>query len=363
MYLFLRSLALGIALLLSVPADIRSGLCQTPVSFLTITASGHALPLGRILPRPPLTSLTPADQSAGSEEGVGPGYSQMPSDPEQQTEEDPGSEQDEPAGPADVISLPIEDSWFDDALFIGDSRMEDLKNYARLGGADYFCTVGMSVFNCYKQKTSDVGYAKQSLESLLTTKKYGKVFVALGINEVGYPHESHQKAYARLVGMIRQTQPDALIFLEGIIPVSRRYAAKGDGLSPSNIRIFNERIASFANGTDIFYLDSSSTFADEEGYLRDGLASDGCHFYLKYCRTWNDWRKAAITALAQQPPEQEAEDQTTQEQEAPEQEVQEQTAQEQSSKEQTPQEQTAQEQTAQKQSSQDQPPQPQNNET
>ena len=34
-----------------------------------------------------------------------------------------------------------DESFFDDALFIGDSRMVNVANYARLGSADYFADV------------------------------------------------------------------------------------------------------------------------------------------------------------------------------------------------------------------------------
>ena len=43
------------------------------------------------------------------------------------------------------VYVELEESWFDDALFIGDSRTAGLKNYYRLGKADYFTKIGMNI--------------------------------------------------------------------------------------------------------------------------------------------------------------------------------------------------------------------------
>ena len=81
-------------------------------------------------------------------------------------------------------------TYFDDALFIGDSRTVGLSQYGRLGRADYFASTGMTVFNVLKEKrfpTTDL--AKQDLPSLLSAKRYGKIYLILGINEIGYPFD------------------------------------------------------------------------------------------------------------------------------------------------------------------------------
>ena len=77
----------------------------------------------------------------------------------------------------------IDESWFDDALFIGDSRVVGLRDVARLGKAHYFCEVGMTVFkllNCY---TYDYGFGNGNLDKVLQKNTYGKIFIHLGLNE------------------------------------------------------------------------------------------------------------------------------------------------------------------------------------
>ena len=57
-----------------------------------------------------------------------------------------------------------------DALFIGDSRTVGLMEYAGMDDADFFCNVGMSVFNIYKKTVSVPTVGKVTLSELLNGK-------------------------------------------------------------------------------------------------------------------------------------------------------------------------------------------------
>lgn len=65
-----------------------------------------------------------------------------------------------------------DESFFDDALFIGDSRMVNVANYARLGNADYFADVGMTVFKMFSTTASDKDFGATDLASLLRSREY-----------------------------------------------------------------------------------------------------------------------------------------------------------------------------------------------
>lgn len=194
---------------------------------------------------------------------------------------------------------PVDWSWFDDVLFIGDSRTVGLRDYARAGNADYFCTVGMSSFNALKESTtaSDDDFPEQTLQSLLASKAYGKIIIALGINECGYSTSSMIKQYKKVVQTVRDAQPDAVIILHSIMTVGRNKAAKGDHFHPEHLFMLNDKIKAVANGTDIFYIDVNEAFADSEGYLPSSFSKDGCHLYAKYTKYWADWIRYAVAGL------------------------------------------------------------------
>ena len=80
-------------------------------------------------------------------------------------------------------------SWFEDTLFIGDSRTGGLHQYGDLGGAEVIADAGMNVYQIYdKEFTLSTG-EKKYLEEVLKEQQFGKVYVMIGINELGYDFE------------------------------------------------------------------------------------------------------------------------------------------------------------------------------
>ena len=189
------------------------------------------------------------------------------------------------------------DAWFDDVLFIGDSRVVGFRDYARSGGAEYFCNVGMSVFQVMAGiQCADRGFEAQSLETLLSHRRYGKIIISLGINECGYPLSSFRSAYGELLQKVKALQPGATIILQGILGVTRNYAGNRSYFYPENLSKFNETIKSMT-GNGVYYIDPNTLFSDPDGYLYTGVTGDGCHPTGKYYRMWADWISYAIAQL------------------------------------------------------------------
>lgn len=191
----------------------------------------------------------------------------------------------------------MEDAWFEDVLFIGDSRTCTLRDLARSGDADYFCMVGLSLFSLGYEKCSDQDFSSQTLWDLLESKKYGKIYISLGLNESGYGPEAIATKYTETIQRIRETQTDAHIILQGIMTVSRGKANSQWYFRTSNLQEINENIKAMADGEKIHYIDVDEIFADEEGYLLDGLSGDGCHLYGKYGIVWEEWIRCATAQL------------------------------------------------------------------
>ena len=198
---------------------------------------------------------------------------------------------------ADFSVGAVDTGWFDNVLFIGDSRTVGLRDYARSGNAEYFCSVGMSVFNFKSRTASDKNFKDIKLEKLLQSKSYDKIFISLGINECGYPLKTLINAYSDLVEMVRTNQPDAIIIIQGIMSVSRSYSKNGASFTPSNINKINDELKLMADGATVFYIDVNEFFADKEGYLLKEVSGDGCHPNGKYYGVWANWIAYAVGQL------------------------------------------------------------------
>ena len=184
------------------------------------------------------------------------------------------------------------DSYFNDAAFMGDSRTLGISDYAGFDEADFFCDNGMTIFKLLEdagvtyQKTGE----KVDLKEMLQEKHYGKIYIMLGMNELGYGDTNrYMKQYLSVLRQIREWQPDAIIFIMANLHVSRE---KNDMASEfNNININDKNVASarLANGRDIFYLDCNPLFTDEEGYLQAELTFDGVHLYAQHHEKWREF--------------------------------------------------------------------------
>lgn len=188
----------------------------------------------------------------------------------------------------------------DDALFIGDSRTVGLSEYAGIDGADFFANVGMNVYNIHQKAVSVPSVGKVTLTDLLNNKKYGKIYLMLGINEIGYPFENTVAKYKELIDFVREKQPDAYIFVQANLHVTKSRSDSDKVINNPAIDKLNSRLSEFADGKKIFYLDANGLFDDKSGSLSADKAGDSAHPYAKYYPQWGKWIVAKTSSLTEE---------------------------------------------------------------
>lgn len=182
-------------------------------------------------------------------------------------------------------------SYFNDAAFLGDSRTLGIADYAGIDEADFFCDSGMTIFKLLEE--DGVTYQKTGhkvdLKQVLQEKQYGKIYIMLGMNELGYGNtEMYLKQYREVVEQIREWQPDAIIYIMANLHVSEAKNNPETEFNNININDKNAASALLANGKDIFYLDCNPLFTDKNGFLNADLTFDGVHLYAQ---NYDAWRK------------------------------------------------------------------------
>ena len=199
----------------------------------------------------------------------------------------------------------VDDSYFADAAFIGDSRTLGIYDYAEIDQADFFCESSMTVFKVME----DTGVMDQragkkvDLKIILQQKQYGKIYIMLGINELGYGNtQMYLKQFREMVQQIRVWQPDAIIYLMANLHISEDKNNMATEFNNVNINDKNAAIATLANGVDIFYLDANPLFTDENGFLKADLTFDGVHLYAQHYDVWKTFLMEH--AVVKEPPEQ-----------------------------------------------------------
>lgn len=175
------------------------------------------------------------------------------------------------------------------SLFIGDSRTVGLFEYGQIENADFFCNVGMSVYNIHDKTPAVATVGKVTLTELLDIKQYDKIYVMLGINELGYDLDKSVEKYNELTELIREKQPQAYIIIQANLHVTKSRSETDKVINNGAIDRFNDAIAKLCDGDKTLYVDANDLFDDEEGNLSSDKSEDNAHLYAKYYTQWGKW--------------------------------------------------------------------------
>lgn len=207
----------------------------------------------------------------------------MPEVPKPQKEQEK-----QPEEPAETEPVSRE-HFFDDALFIGDSRTVGLFEYADMGTADIFADSGMSLYKVMEVRLSMGDQGDKSLQEVLEGRQYSRIYLMLGINELGYNQENTAEKYRELVQYLEQIQPGARIILETNMHVSKKRSESDPIYNNANIDAFNDRIREIASEESLTCIDINERFDDGEGNLAEEYTADDAHLMGKYYAEWADW--------------------------------------------------------------------------
>lgn len=183
------------------------------------------------------------------------------------------------------------DDYFKDALMIGDSRTVGLSMWGPLvGKTNFFCKESMSVFGVTSKELNYSGVdgeaGAMTLDQLLSSHKFRKVYISLGINEMGYPLMRYYNGYRALMEKIHAAWPDAIIYIEGNLHVSAEKSQQDPTYNNTNMVMRNTAIASLANGRDTFYIDPNTEVCDGDGNLIADYTTDGIHLKAAFYKKW-----------------------------------------------------------------------------
>ena len=240
----------------------------------------------------------PVEEGAGKEE-------------EPSTVEDiqePDVEPDENEEPAEEAFLPVYDfsqpvpereavdnSYFADAAFVGDSRTDGFLIYSGIGCGENLTSNGLSIFKLAEKKAIKRDGVSYTLLEALALKEYGKVYLSLGVNELGvYDDEGFYQAYCDAIDAIRAAQPNAVIYIQGLIPLNEDVIRATNGasyLKNDHLLVYNHLMKQAAQEKQVAFLDLNSQFADETGQLPADASKDGVHLRSDYCKQWLEYLK------------------------------------------------------------------------
>lgn len=184
----------------------------------------------------------------------------------------------------------VDESYFDDALFIGDSRTVGLSEYSNWKNPVYYADVGLTVYHVFDKEIAKVNGETMNIDQALQRQKFGKIYIMLGINELGRgTTETFAAKYSQVIGRIRELQPDAIIFIEGIMGVSKKKSDSDPIFNNKNIQERNAAIESLADNSSVYYIDVNQVIMDESGAIPSEYTFDNVHLKAAYYSIWTNY--------------------------------------------------------------------------
>ena len=185
----------------------------------------------------------------------------------------------------------VEDNYLEGALFIGDSRTTILHDYGGWTGTDFFVKNGLTAWTVLDSQLDTVSGTKEYLAQILDRKKYPKIYIMLGINELGEGNpQSFAKQFQLVINTILEKQPHSIIYLEEIIHVTQQQSGVKSYINNAEIDRRNEELRKITNGINIIYLPLNEAF-DLEGTktLNPAFSGDGIHVQAKNLDIWKNY--------------------------------------------------------------------------
>lgn len=188
----------------------------------------------------------------------------------------------------------VDDSYFDDAMFVGDSITTGISIYGVMSNATVVAATSLNPSSILsKAAIRDSNGNLHTVLETMSAYQPGKIYVLLGANGVGWIGEEDFIAYYReLIQKIKAQHPQAIIYVQSIFPVTRQKSSGESGIySNEKIDSYNEAIMKMSQEEEVYYLNVAEALRGPDGALPEEASTDGIHITPQYYQKWFDYLK------------------------------------------------------------------------
>ena len=219
---------------------------------------------------------------------------------------DPPTEAPTVAPTVDSASMDL--TWFEDAVFLGDSITVALSysaaaDHDMLGDASFVCSQSLGYHNAmWDLDNANAVHPTYEGETILAetaaeVTNAKKIFIMLGVNDLpGYSPEETMSAAEQFCDRLVSCSPDVKIYFQSVTPMLR--ANESDNLNNSKISSFNNLLKAYCEENGYAFIDLFACLSDDSGALDPAYCSDaaqGIHFNSAGCQAWVDYLKTFVT--------------------------------------------------------------------
>ncbi len=191
-------------------------------------------------------------------------------------------------------SDPVDDSYFYNVAFIGDSLTEGFKNMSFAQNSLILAERSVNVVSIVDEPiyTDEQGAEYTALQAV---RNYSPkvIYVMLGMNGINWMDTDYMvEQYGIFIDMLKEAVPGAYIVIQEMLPVTRGKEANDPLFAISRIYAYNTKLFNMCQEKGAFYLETSAALRDSEGYLpTEASPYDGIHITAQYYNMWYDYLK------------------------------------------------------------------------
>ncbi len=197
---------------------------------------------------------------------------------------------------------PVDDSYFENVAFIGDSLTEGFKNMPFVQNSLILAERSVNVVSIVDELiyTDEQGAEYTAIQAV---RNYSPkiIYVMLGMNGINWMDTDYMvEQYGLFIDMLKEAVPGAYIIVQEMLPVTREKEATDPLFANSRIYSYNTKLYYMCQEKGAFYLESTVAIRDAEFYLpSEASPYDGIHITAEYYGKWYDYLKThAIKELA-----------------------------------------------------------------
>ena len=212
-----------------------------------------------------------------------------------------------PAGGSAIVpeSDAVAYSYFDDAVFIGDSVSLKLKNYVTekratdpgfMGDAQFLVSGSLGSGNALWEVNDESVHPpyngeKMPLEDSVAACGAKKVYIMLGINDIAiYGIDGSVANMETMIENIREKSPGIKVFIQSATPITRDGEKTKLKLNNHTLVEYDSELEELCDSNGYYYIDVASVMRDSAGYLPDDYSSDNdVHFTDTACEIWIEY--------------------------------------------------------------------------
>lgn len=190
----------------------------------------------------------------------------------------------------------VEDDYFNDVVFIGDSITNGIQLYKTAKGADIISKTGLNIESIIKEPIEINNQPLSVLQAIKQSNK-NKIYIMVGSNGIGWLDIDYMvNLYKNWLTQLRSEIPNSIIYVQSVFPITKELSdynqAKNNCLTNSKIDEYNNAIFNMCKENYFFYLNVAEAFKGDNGCLpKEASPIDGMHINSNYYNIWLDYIK------------------------------------------------------------------------